>query len=167
MSKKMFAVLIVSILLLTGCGKEKVIKDDKTNDDVKENTGMITCTKSETDEDNLKSDSTIVVNYNKGIVTKVSETNIQEVDESMIELTFLMGNGLTEKLNAVDGISSSFVKEGNNKIKSEMSVDYEKLNIEALKSSLGEMFNEETFYSSKDLTLEEFKSKNLDGYECK
>lgn len=167
MSKKMFAVLIVSILLLTGCGKEKVIKDDKTNDDVKENTGMITCTKSETDEDNLKSDSTIVVNYNKGIVTKVSETNIQEVDESMVELTLLMGNGLTEKLNAVDGISSSFVKEGNNKIKSEMSVDYEKLNIEALKSSLGEMFNEETFYSSKDLTLEEFKSKNLDGYECK
>lgn len=167
MSKKMFAVLIVSILLLTGCGKEKVIKDDKTNDDVKENTGMITCTKSETDEDNLKSDSTIVVNYNKGIVTKVSETNIQEVDESMVELTLLMGNGLTEKLNAVDGISSSFVKEGNNKIKSEMSVDYEKLNIEALKSSLGEMFNEETFYSSKDLTLEDFKSKNLDGYECK
>lgn len=167
MWKKAFAILLISTLLLTGCGKDKDNNDDKNKDNIKENTGMITCTKSETDEDNLKTDSTMVVNYKKGIVTKVTETSTQEVEESMIEFTLLLGNGLAEKLNAVDGISSSFSKEGANKIKSEMSVDYEKLDVESLKSSLGEMFNEDTFYSSKDLTLEDFKSKNLEGYECK
>ncbi len=167
MWKKVFAVLLISILLLTGCGKDKETNDDKDKNDVKENTGMITCTKSETDEDNLKTESTMTVNYKKGIVTKVEETSTQEVDEAMIELTLLVGNGLAEKLNAVDGISSSFSKEGSNKIKSVMSVDYEKLNVEDLKTSLGEMFNEDTFYSSKDLTLEDFKAKNLSGYECK
>lgn len=167
MWKKVFAVLLISILLLTGCGKDKETNDDKDKNDVKENTGMITCTKSETDEDNLKTESTMTVNYKKGIVTKVEETSTQEVDEAMIELTLLVGNGLAEKLNAVDGISSSFSKEGSNQIKSVMSVDYEKLNVEDLKTSLGEMFNEDTFYSSKDLTLEDFKAKNLSGYECK
>lgn len=167
MWKKVFAILLISILLLTGCGKDKETNDDKDKNDIKENTGMITCTKSETDENNLKTESTMTVNYKKGIVTKVEETSTQEVDETMIELTLLVGNGLAEKLNAVDGISSSFSKEGSNQIKSVMSVDYEKLNVEDLKTSLGEMFNEDTFYSSKDLTLEDFKAKNLSGYECK
>ena len=150
MWKKVFAVLLISTLLLTGCGKDKDTNDDKDKNDVKENTGMITCTKSETDEDNLKTESTMTVNYKKGIVTKVEETSTQEVDEAMIELTLLVGNGLAEKLNAVDGISSSFSKEGSNQIKSVMSVDYEKLNVEDLNTSLGEMFYEDNYYSSKD-----------------
>lgn len=167
MWKKTLVVLLISTLLLTGCGKEKETSDNKTSNDVKENTGMITCTKSETDEDNLKTDSTMVVNYKKGIVTKIEETSVQEVDESIIDLTLLVGNGLAEKLNAVDGINSSFSKEGNNQIKSVMSVDYEKVDIEELKSSLGESFDENNYYGSKDLTLEDFKVKNLAGYECK
>ena len=49
MWKKVFAVLLISTLLLTGCGKDKETNDDKDKNDTKENTGMITCTKSETD----------------------------------------------------------------------------------------------------------------------
>ena len=98
MWKKVFAVLLISTLLLTGCGKDKETNDEKDKNDVKENTGMITCTKSETDEDNLKTESTMTVNYKKGIVTKVEETSTQEVDEAMIELTLLVGNGLAEKV---------------------------------------------------------------------
>ena len=167
MWKKAIAVLLISTLLLTGCGKDKETNDDKGKNDVKENTGMITCTKSETDEDNFKTNLTTVVNYKKGIVTKIEQTSIQEVDESMIELTLLVGNGIAEKLNSVNGVSSSFVKDGNNSIKSVMTIDYEKINVEDLKTALGNSFSEDDFYSSKDLTLEEFKTKNLSGYECK
>ena len=85
----------------------------------------------------------------------------------MIELTLLVGNGIAEKLNSVNGVSSSFVKDGNNSIKSVMTIDYEKINVEDLKTALGNSFSEDDFYSSKDLTLEEFKTKNLSGYECK
>ena len=77
MWKKAIAVLLISTLLLTGCGKDKETNDDKGKNDVKENTGMITCTKSETDEDNFKTNLTTFVNYKKGIVTKIEQTSIQ------------------------------------------------------------------------------------------
>ena len=37
MWKKVFAVLLISTLLLTGCGKDKETNDEKDKNDVKEN----------------------------------------------------------------------------------------------------------------------------------
>lgn len=167
MWKKVFIVLLISTLLITGCTKEKEVDKDTSKDKVKDVSGTLTCTKTETDEDNLKTESTMIINHKNNVVTKVEETSIQEVEESYLDFTLLFSNGLAEKLNAVDGINANFSKEDNNKIKSVMSVDYEKLNVEDLKTSLGELFNEDTFYSSKSKTLEEFKTNNLAGYECK
>ena len=49
-----------------------------------------------------------------------------------------------------------------------MSVDYDKINPEQIKTVLGDSYDEEdaTIYNSKDLTFEEFKKDNLEGYTC-
>ena len=47
-----------------------------------------------------------------------------------------------------------------------MTVDYNELDIDALKETFGDDFDEESFYSSKDITIDEFKEKNLTDYTC-
>ena len=46
-------------------------------------------------------------------------------------------------------------------------VDYDKIDVEQAKEKLGDMFDSEDFLAEKDITVEQFKEKNLDGYECK
>lgn len=68
---------LVSLCLLctmTGCGESS-------------NSGTLKCNKSYTD-DGDKVTETVIVNYKKGMVTKLENTNITEMnDPSMIEMT--------------------------------------------------------------------------------
>ena len=60
-----------------------------------------------------------------------------------------------------------YTKEDNNKIKFVMTVDFAKLNTESIKDAFGDLYDENNFYSEKDITLEKFKENNLKDYTCK
>ena len=43
----------------------------------------------------------------------------------------------------------------------------EHLDLEKLKSTLGDSLDDDSFYTNTEITLEEFKEKNLSGFTCK
>ena len=59
-----------------------------------------------------------------------------------------------------------YSKENDTTVKYIMTVDYNELDIDALKETFGDDFDEESFYLSKDITIDEFKEKNLTDYTC-
>lgn len=151
MKKYVISMIIVGVIVFTtGCEK----------------TQTLNCTRTETDDDGYKTTETIVVTSKKGKVSKVEQTNIEEMDADMIETTLSFGNTFSSKFNEIEGMNVSYSKESDNSIKTTMSVDFAKLDMDKLKEAFGSALTDESFYSSKDMSLEEFKKENLEGYTC-
>lgn len=152
--KKIYYLGILGILLftVTGCGST---------------TKTMTCTKTSTDEDGYKTTDTLEVTAKEDKVIKVIDTNVSEVDPNYLDFTFNLSSGLSETINKVDGMNVVYTKEDNNKIKFVMTVDFTKLNTESIKDAFGDLYDENNFYSEKDITLEKFKENNLKDYTCK
>lgn len=158
----LFAIIIC--LSITGCGNS----NDSVNDNnTKNNSNKLSCTKTSTDEDGYKTESKIVVNYKDNKVTNVKQEDIQAMDESMIEFTYSFGQLFTEAFKSIDGINATYEKVNNNSIKSVVEVDYTKLDVNAIKEALGDMDTEDALFNKSDITLDEFKTDYLDGYTCK
>ena len=66
----------------------------------------------------------------------------------------------------IDGITASYTKESDNQIKMVMKIEYDKLDPDQIKETLGDLYNEEDYYSERDYTIEEFRNKFLEEYEC-
>lgn len=154
--KKIIRIMAITSLLMfiTGCGS-------------KTNTQTLTCTKTSTDEDGYKTTDTIEVTAKEDKVIKVIDTNVSEVDPNYLDFTFNLSSGLSETINKLDGMNVVYTKEDNNKIKFVMTVDFAKLNTESIKDAFGDLYDENNFYSEKDITLEKFKENNLKDYTCK
>lgn len=151
-------IAFVFIFLITGCGKENIgLSKEKT----------ITCTKTTTDEDGYKTEDKMEITYKDSKITKVKDTNVSETDPEMIDFTYTLMTGFAETFNKINGLNVTYTKEGNNKIKFVMNVDYSNLNVESIKENLGELYNEEeSFYGDSDITIDEFKEKYLQEYTC-
>lgn len=131
-----------------------------------EKTSTLNCTKTETDDDGYKTTETIVVTSKNDKVSKVEQTSIQEMDADLVDTTISFGETFSSAFNDIDGMDMTYSKESDNSIKTTMSVDFAKLDMEKLKEAFGSDLTDDSFYSSKDMTLEEFKKENLDGYTC-
>ncbi len=156
--RKYFIFMLVAgfMVLTTGCNKETP----------KDTPKALTCSKVETSEDGYKTTDTIKVNSKDNKVTKVEETTITEMNPEMVEMTVSLGESFISTFNDINGFNASYVKESENSVKYTLSIDYEKLNIDELKEKFGEDFDNNSFYTSKDITVEEFKTQNLEGYTC-
>lgn len=154
--KKIIKIMAITSLLMfiTGC-------ESKTS------TQTLTCTKTSTDEDGYKTTDTIEVTAKEDKVIKVIDTNVSEVDPNYLDFTFNLSSGLSETINKLDGMNIVYTKEDKNKIKFVMTVDFAKLNTESIKDAFGDLYDENNFYSEKDITLEKFKENNLKDYTCK
>lgn len=167
MKKNVVWSLLLVILLsitLVGCGDSTKDKSDE-----KLSTSQtIKCTKEEVDEDGYKTVETMTITTKKNLVKKVSSVNVMELDPEYIDFTLTFGQAFAEKFNEIEGISMKYEKDTAKTIKLTMSVDYDKINPEQIKTVLGDSYDEEdaTIYNSKDLTFEEFKKDNLEGYTC-
>lgn len=130
------------------------------------NSGTLTCTKTYTEDGNQIND-TMVVTYKNNKVTNVENTNITEyTDISMVDMTVSFGQLFATSLNEVDGFNVSYSKESDSKVKYIMNVNYDELNIDSLKEKFGDEFDEDAFFASKNISLDDFKSKNLNDYTC-
>ena len=142
---------LVLALLTTGCeGNQKTL----------------TCTK-ETVEDNLKTSEEIKVSYQKENIIKISQTTIEEMDPDLIETTISFGENFTSTFKDIDGFDVNYTKESNNSVKYQMTIDYQKLDINQLKEKFGDDWDEEEFLKAKEMNIEDFKKEQLEGYTCK
>lgn len=142
------------LFTVTGCGNNS-------------DTGKLSCTKTSTDEDGYEVTDTMNVSYEKNKVTTVENINISEMDANYIDMTISFGNTFASALNEINGFNATYSKEDDTHVKYVVTVDYTKLDTEALKNVFGDNFDAESFYSSKDITIDEFKEQNLKDYTCK
>ena len=158
--KKVYLLLILSLLLFTGCMKGSnggsILNPNKT----------LTCTKEETTEEGYKQNEKIEVVYNSKKVVETNVTSIMETDPTYVDFAMQVSNVFAETLSEVEGITASYTKESDNQIKMVMKIEYDKLDPDQIKETLGDLYNEEDYYSERDYTIEEFKNKYLEEYEC-
>ena len=155
--KKSFLIIavVISVILMSGCD---VFGSNKT----------MTCTKDSTDEDGFKVTDTMKITYNSDKVLKVNNTNISETDPEYLDMQLAFGSSFAESFNEISGIDVSYTKTDDGKLKMEMNVDFEKIDIDEIKNTLGELYSEDdSFYSKESYTIDEFKNENLEGYSCK
>lgn len=166
MKKKFLVVLLMFLVMfVVGCGKT-------TNSDKPGKKGLfdtkktMTCVKEETDEDGLKTKSTMKITYNSKKVYKVDSIVESDLDPDYGALQESLISSFIQTFNNIDGISAKS-SSNNGKITLEMDIDYDKINVEQIKEVLGDLYDEEdSIYDKKDYTIEEFKADNLEGYTC-
>ena len=131
-----------------------------------EKTNTLNCTKTETDEEGYKTTETMVVTAINDKVSKVEQTSIQEMEKDLVDSTISFGQTFSSTFNEIDGINMTYSKESETSIKMAISVDFAKLDMDKLKDVFGSDVTDDSFYSSKNISLEEFKNENLEGYTC-
>ena len=162
MKKALCGFVLVMILFACGCEKqENQAENSKSSQDYV----TLVCSKT-IEEDDQKETETYEIVSKDNLIKKVTVTSVSEMDSETIDFTISFSELLTKAFNEVDGIDMTFSKEGDNTLKSVMSIDYEKINMEQAEEKLGDLFDAEEFLSEKDLSVDDFKAQNLEGYEC-
>lgn len=152
MKKYLIILLTFGMLFVTGCGNSS---------------GTLTCTKTEMSEDGYSTNTTMVVTYADKIVTKVEQTSIEEMDSDFVDTSIYFSRLLAESLNEVDGYNITFEKENDMAVRIVTTIDYTVLDSEKIKETLGSSYKEDALYSLSNITIEDFKETQLDGYTCK
>lgn len=152
MKKYLIILLTFGMFLLTGC---------------RNSFGTLTCTKSEISEDGYSTKTTMVVTYEDKIVNKVEQTSIEEMDADFVDTSIYFSQLLAESLNEVNGYNITFEKESDTSVKIITTIDYTELDSEKIKETLGSSYKEDALYSLSNITIEDFKETQLDGYTCK
>ena len=152
MKKYLIILLTCGMIFVTGCGNSS---------------GTLTCTKTEISEDGYSTKTTMVVTYVDKIVNKVEQTSIEEMDADFVGTSIYFSQLLAESLNEVDGYNIIFEEESDTSVKIVTTIDYTELDIEKIKETLGSSYKEDALYSLSNITIEDFKETQLDGYTCK
>jgi len=148
--------LAVVLVLLTGCNKEALLT---------EVSGTMTCTK-EGLEGGLTKKETMEIIYDEEKVLQARSTQVTEIEENFLDLTLTFGSLYENIFKGVEGIEVEYQKIDDTHIECVTNVDYNKLNLDELKQNLGVEYDENSFYAKKEIDIEEFKNKNLEGYTC-
>lgn len=152
----LFCTLLILPLLITGCGN----KDADPNKRV--------CTITTMDDDGYKTNDTITLTIKDNIVTKVEDVSISEADPKYIDTTISFSQEIADLLSEVDGLELSYNKEGYNKIKMTMSLDYTLIDDEQVREVLGDAYDDkDSYFDKKNITVDDFISEYLDEYKCK
>lgn len=151
MKKYLIILITFGMLFITGC---------------ENSSGTLICTKTEISEEGYSTKTTMVVTYVDKIVTKVEQTSIEEMDADFVDTSIYFSQLLAESLNEVSGYNITFTKESNTSVKIVTTIDYTKLDGEKIKEILGSSYNENALYSLSNITIDDFKETQLDGYTC-
>ena len=150
--KKFLGIFIglLFVILVSGCSNEKTI----------------TCTKETVDSQNYKTVDTMEVTYNSKKVLKIKDTVITDAGE-YVDFSLGVMKLFASAFDDVNGVTVNVEKVDEDKIKSETTVIYDEINIDNLKEKLGGLVDEDSYYTSSNVTINEFKEAHLDGYTCK
>lgn len=152
------------------CVKSEVINIDSSlkfeNLFTKIGEKKLTCSKEAIDESGFKTTESVEVLYKKDKILKASSVSIVETEEIFTDLAINMGQSLATKFNKIDGFNVTYEKLDANKYQSIYEIDYNKLNYEQVADIFGEENVDLNAYR-KDITIDEYKKEQLDGYTCK
>lgn len=155
MKRNLFVTIILffAIITLAGCGSS---------------TKTMTCTK-ESNDNGYKAKDTMVITYNSEKVLKVETENLEEVEPDLLDYQLQLSNLFVQELSELDGIEIRYEKVSDNQVKMVSTIEYDKINPDQMKEKLGSLFGEDntSLYKSKDISIEDFKEKYLDGFTCK
>ena len=120
----------------------------------------------------MTTEDTIKIQYKNNIVKSVESSTIIQTLPEYLDMTISLSQALIEKFNEVNGLNYKVSKKDDSHIETTISVDYNKIDVDKLNELLSTDDEEEnnTFINSiknKNLTLDEYKTQNLDGYSCK
>lgn len=152
MKNYLIILLIFGMFFMTGCGNSS---------------GTLTCTKTEISEDGYSTKTTMVVTYADKIVNKVEQTSIEEMEADFVDTSIYFSQLLAESLNEVNGYNITFAKESDTSVRIVTTIDYTELDSAKIKETLGSSYNEGALYSLSNITIEDFKETQLEGYTCK
>ncbi len=163
-----FIAFFVCLIFITGCDGAKSNQSNQSNNDSNQSkTGILNCSKVETDEDGYKTTDDVEVTYENNIINKIKTTTITEMDKDLVDSYLEFNIPFTQAFNEIDGYTMNYTKEDDNAVKLVMELDYKLLNIEQVKEVYGEDFDENAFYAVKNYPLDEYIKEDLDGYTCK
>ena len=161
MKKNLLISIILCLILLTACGTTE------NNSDKNVDKGTLKCTKTEYDEDGYKTTDEMIVTYKKDIVTSVLETNVSEIDPSVIDMTLSFGNLFAEKLSEIDGLNVEYTKVNEKTLQFTINVDYSKVELDKVKQVFGDAYDEkQSSMYTKNIELDTFKKDILSNYTC-
>jgi len=143
--KKQITILIMLLLLISGCSKEKTLN----------------CTledKEQTQE--------VIAKYKDDKLTSLSETFIAKIDKDYIDTVFDSDKEYEKIFKNIDGIDLKVTKDKTT-VKTTMNIDFTKVNAKKIKEQIGENFDASEIIKLKNTDIKTFKKKYLKGYTCK
>lgn len=143
---------ILMVALVSGCGtKEKTM----------------TCTKETIDGENYKTTDTLEITYNSKSVLRVKNTTITETDAELMDFSLGIMKAFGMAFDEVNGITVDVNQVDDNKVKIETNINYAEVNLDNLHEKLGSLVDDDSYYSSTNVTIDQFKETHLEGYTCK
>lgn len=163
--------LLITIMLLTGCTSNSTKEVEEETKTINTFDSNLVCTKvyDETiEDDELSSTSNIFIYYDEDeYVTKAIYQSIS--DASYYNNNLLLSvMSIIDMYNELDGVSAQYYIV-DDKIVMEFSYDYETIDIDTLKSSIGELLSEDNIFNKVKkipVKLDKFKSIELIDYDC-
>lgn len=124
-----------------------------------------TCTRQYSENGNNITD-VMKITYNKNVL-KVEDTNKTIYkDANTAEISYQFSQLLINAFNGIDGINVNYTKDNDNTITFTYTFDYQQLNEEQLKTLAENNLLEDSYYSKKNITFDEFKNQYLTDYIC-
>ena len=160
MNKKIFVLIAILsiVILVTGCKSNTIVSNEKT----------MVCTKENIDNDGYVTNEIIEITYNPAKVLKVNQSSIIETNPTYIDFTIGFMSGFKSAFDNIDGIKFDINKVDNNKIKTVVEIEYEKIDFNKLKEALnGLSTDNNALYSNTNYTIDQFKENILKDYTCK
>lgn len=146
--KKKITLLLITILLLTGCGKDnntiECIKADK------QSSNALILTLGENEE----------VTKVEAIMDAYTGTQYQDRDYNKQKEVYKV-------FNEVKGMNSSVEKLGIDSLRVRINLIYNDLDIDEAKDKLEGLISDESYIVKKGINFEDFSKTYLNGYACK
>ena len=170
MKKRIGIVLVLVVaLLVTGC-ESKTNSGGSKKGGILNNNKTMTCTYEETDSNGYKTSEKMVITYNSKKVIKVFQTTTTEMDAMVTDFAISAGNDVAKAFDNVDGITLKYSQVSTNTVKAEMEVVFDELKEEQIKQVIVDLYGEnadtDNLFDQKEISIEDFKKENLEGYTC-
>ena len=156
-----------------------IIKSNKIRIINYDNTGILTCTTSNTDENGYSSYLMNIVGYTNGKLVTFTEIIIQEVDEYNYDYLFSIYKDFSKYFKNINGVKTTAYKNDARSVMLIQKTDLTELDYEKFNESWEELFEswEESNLSdndrneisiTKDTTIKDYKDKMMaNGLICK
>ncbi len=158
------SLLVICALLLVGCGNEKTPSDT----DKKPPKATLSCVKEETDDNGYIVKEELLIKATDGIIDTVFTKTLRETDSKVLEVLFELNKTYEKAYEEVEGFDMTAEKVDDNKLLTEMLINYNTVDVEKLKAVLVEHFNVEVddFEFPTRYVLDDYKRTMLTNHTC-